>query len=64
MASILDGSCPVCMLGEVENNKCGRCKVEFCPKCGKIVGRGPDNWDKCSCDKKKGKKKKHEVVRS
>ena len=46
------GSCPVCIVGEVNSNtepKCDRCGAEFCTKCGGIKNRESRNVLPCEC---------------
>jgi hypothetical protein len=46
----LDGSCPVCRLGEVEGGKCSGCGARFCLECGgTLEGRKSANVGPCVC---------------
>lgn len=38
-----DGSCPVCIVGEITDRKCNRCKVEFCETCHGISKPPPES---------------------
>ncbi len=59
----LEGSCPLCKIGEVDYDRCDRCKVVFCIKCGGWINRGlyPNDESiiyvaKCKCqENSKGK---------
>ncbi|KKU49866.1 MAG: hypothetical protein UX71_C0005G0079 [Parcubacteria group bacterium GW2011_GWA1_47_10] len=45
-----EGSCPSCILGEVEDHECNRCKRIFCPHCHGIKMGAPSKKVKyCSC---------------
>ena len=46
------GSCPVCMMGEVDSNtkpKCDKCGAEFCEQCGGVKNRQSQNVLSCEC---------------
>ncbi len=48
-----EGSCPVCRIGEVDNHRCSRCEVEFCPDCYGIANKiKSENVLPCTCKKK------------
>jgi len=32
-----EGSCPVCLVGEVEHHRCDTCRARFCPDCHGIA---------------------------
>jgi len=58
-----EGSCPVCRIGEVDDHKCGRCGVEFCPKCHGITnGIESENVLPCKCEKNCNKCKDTGVI--
>ncbi len=45
-----EGSCPACILGEVEEHECNRCKRTFCSRCYGIESGPPSrNVGRCSC---------------
>jgi len=52
----LEGSCPVCKLGEVVDNECNYCRTIFCSKCGGVI-RTRIGFamiiEPCKCEKKK-----------
>jgi hypothetical protein len=35
-----EGSCPICLLGEVDDHKCNKCGAVFCPKCHGLLPIG------------------------
>ena len=48
-----EGSCPSCRIGEVDNHKCNKCFVEFCPNCHGVRRWGSiknQNVLECKCD--------------
>lgn len=61
---MLEGSCPICRIGEVgliDDDKCNRCQTRFCKKCGgtKWVNfkyRENPNVLPCKCDDTRQKK--------
>lgn len=45
-----EGSCPVCVAGEVEYHHCNRCGVDFCPTCHGITsGHQSNSVLPCNC---------------
>lgn len=53
MSCECEGSCPCCLLGEVENHKCNRCRREYCEKCHGIkLGMSCPDIGDCNCGNK------------
>jgi len=50
----LEGSCPICRLGEVgklgDDFECAKCGRLFCGKCGGVKGPAHENINACSCE--------------
>ena len=50
----LEGSCPICRLGEVgkfgDNFECAKCRRRYCGKCGGVKGPAHENVNTCSCE--------------
>jgi len=50
----LEGSCPVCGLGEVADHTCSVCKETFCPQCGGVLSSEQNGGVfPCSCAKQR-----------
>ena len=50
MICFCEGSCPACIVGEVEDHRCNLCQREYCPTCHGIKSGDPSkNVLPCVC---------------